>query len=274
VDNYLKKLETELKLRGFSKRTLEIYTSNVRLFFENIKKDPNEITSDDLREYFGKLISDQKLKPRSISLKKSSLKFFFEEIVKKRITDIDLPKIPRSIPTVLTKEEVKRLFDSASTKKSLLIMKLIYSTGLRVSECANLRISDLELDNNQGWVRAGKGNKDRPIFLSNQLIEDLKRYILTLSENEIYLFPGKNGHITIRNIQYIVKTAAKKAKINKKISVHKLRHSFATHNLENGVDIRLIQELLGHSDLSTTQIYTKVSHEQLKKIKNVLDYIG
>lgn len=153
-------------------------------------------------------------------------------------------------------------------------MRLIYSTGLRVSECVNLKVSDLELEDSQGWVRSGKGNKDRPIFLSKPLIEELKRYIQTLAENELYLFPGKNGHISTRNVQYIVKTAAKKAKINKKVSVHKLRHSFATHNLENGVDIRLIQELLGHSDLSTTQIYTKVSHEQLKKIKNVLDYIG
>nr|MBA4405177.1 recombinase XerC [Nanoarchaeum sp.] len=227
-----------------------------------------------MREYFGELISNQKLKPRSISLKRSSLKFFFEEIVKKDIGKIETQKIPRSIPIVLTKEEIKRLFDCASTKKSLLIMRLIYSTGLRVSECVNLKVSDLELEDNQGWVRSGKGNKDRPIFLSKPLIEELKKYIQTLAENEIYLFPGKNGHISTRNVQYIVKTAAKKAKINKKVSVHKLRHSFATHNLENGVDIRLIQELLGHSDLSTTQIYTKVSHEQLKKIKNVLDYIG
>lgn len=274
MENYLKKLETELKLRGFSKRTLEVYTTNVRLFLDKVGKDPNEITSEDIRIYFGDLISDQKLRPRSVSLKKSSLKFFFEEILKKPIVNIEVPKIPRSIPIVLTKDEIKRLFESASTKKSLLIMKLIYSTGLRVSECANLKLADLELDNNQGWVRSGKGNKDRPIFLSNSLVEDLKKYIQTLPENEIYLFPGKNGHITSRDIQYVVRTAAKKAKINKKISVHKLRHSFATHNLENGVDIRLIQELLGHSDLSTTQIYTKVSHEQLKKIKNVLDYIG
>ena len=152
-------------------------------------------------------------------------------------------------------------------------MRLLYSTGLRVSECVNLKINELELESNMGWVRSGKGSKDRAFFLSDKLSQEIKKYLQTLDETEEYLFPGKNGHLTARNVQKIISNTAKLAKIPKKVTAHKLRHSFATHNLDAGVDIRIIQELLGHSDLSTTQIYTHVSKEQLKKVKNVLDDI-
>ena len=150
-------------------------------------------------------------------------------------------------------------------------MRLIYSTGLRVSECVNLKIGDLELDEGIGWVRRGKGAKDRAIFFSKLLIDELKKYIQTLAESEIYLFPSRDGwHLSTRNIQKIIKLAAKKAKIPKKVTAHKLRHSFATHNLDKGVDIRIIQELLGHSDLSTTQIYTHVANRDIKRLAELL----
>lgn len=272
MKKYLDKLEIELKLRGFSKRTLDTYFTNVRLFLNQLNKDAKETSEDDIKLYFAELIANKRLSPRSIAVKKASLKFFYEEVLNKKIINLKTPKIPKSIPVFLTKEEIKRLFDSSSSKKSLLIMKLLYSTGLRVSECVNLKISDLELEEGVGWVRSGKGDKDRAIFFPLSLSNELKNYILTLSETEQYLFPGgQNGHLSTRNIQKIINLAAKKAGISKKVTAHKLRHSFATHNLDKGVDIRIIQELLGHSDLSTTQIYTHVSKEQLKKVKNVLD---
>ena len=272
MKKYLDKLEIELKLRGFSKRTLDTYFINVRLFLKQLKKDAKNTSEDDIKLYFAELIANKQLSPRSIAVKKASLKFFYEEVLDKKIINLKTPKIPKSIPVFLTKEEIKRLFDASSSKKSLLMMKLLYSTGLRVSECVNLKISDLELDEGVGWVRGGKGDKDRAIFFPESLSNELKKYILTLSENELHLFPGgHNGHLSTRNIQKIINLAAKKAGISKNVTAHKLRHSFATHNLDKGVDIRIIQELLGHSDLSTTQIYTHVSKEQLKKEKNVLD---
>lgn len=271
MEKHLKKLETELKLRGFSERTLKTYTSNTRLFLNYVNKSPNEIDESIIKEYFAYLISDKKQSLRSIAVKKAALKFFFGEVLNKNIVNFKTPKIPKSIPIFLTKSEILKLFKAASSKKSLLIIRLLYSTGLRVSECVNLKISDLELENDMGWVRHGKGGKDRAFFLSNTLTKEIKKYLQTLDEKEIYLFPGKNGHLTIRNIQKMISNTAKKANINKKVTAHKLRHSFATHNLNKGVDIRIIQELLGHSDLSTTQIYTHVSKEQLKKVKNVLD---
>ncbi|MBT3691227.1 tyrosine-type recombinase/integrase [Candidatus Woesearchaeota archaeon] len=273
MENWLKKLETELKLRGFSERTVESYLSNVKLFLNHSKIESIKITEDHIKEYFAYLVSDQKQSPRSVAVKKAALKFFFEEIMGKKIVNLKTPKIPKSIPIFLTKGEIKRLFDNAQSKKSLLIMRLLYSTGLRVSECVNLKINNLELENKMGWVRYGKGGKDRAFFLSEKLTEEIKKYLQTLDENGDYLFPGRKGHLTTRNIQKIIANTANLAKINKKVTAHKLRHSFATHNLDAGVDIRIIQELLGHSDLSTTQIYTHVSKEQLKKVKNVLDDI-
>ena len=274
MENYLKKLEVELKLRGFSKRTVDTYLANVRLFLEKTKRDPIENKEDDLKLYFAELISDRKLSPRSIAIKKSSIKFFYDNVIGKNIVTFKTPKIPKSIPVFLTKEEISKLFKVASSKKSLLIMRLLYATGLRVSECVNLKISDLEIKNNIAWVREGKGGKDRPIFFPEKLSEELRKHIQTLDEKEKYLFPGKDeGHLSTRNIQKIISNISKKAGIPKKVTAHKLRHSFATHNLDKGVDIRIIQELLGHSDLSTTQIYTHVSKEQLKKVKNVLDDI-
>ncbi len=274
MEKYLKKLEVELKLRGFSKKTLDTYISNVRLFLENTKRDPTENKEDDIKLYFAELISDKKLSPRSIAVKKSSIKFFFDNVIKKNIVTFKTPKIPKSIPIFLTKEEIRKLFRATVSKKSLLIMRLLYATGLRVSECVNLKIADLELKNNIAWVRSGKGGKDRPIFFSEKLSKELEKYIQTLDEKAQYLFPGRDeGHLSARNVQKIITNAARKADISKKVTAHKLRHSFATHNLDKGVDIRIIQELLGHSDLSTTQIYTHVSKEQLKKIKNVLDDI-
>jgi len=188
----------------------------------------------------------------------------------KNITDIKTPKIPKSLPSVLTKREVKKLIEHAGSDKTRLIIELIYSAGLRVSEAVKLEINHIDFDENMISIKSGKGQKDRTTLLSPVTAKHLKKYILTLDKDEKYLFPSKNETLSSRNIQKIIQRAAKKAGITKKTTPHSLRHSFATHLLENGTDIRLIQELLGHSQLSTTQIYTHVSKEQLKKIKSPL----
>ena len=153
------------------------------------------------------------------------------------------------------------------------LSRSLRSSGLRLSEALNLKVSDLELEENIGWVRQGKGGKDRMFILSEALTKELKKYIAK-QKVKGYLFPNRLGkQLTPNNIQKIVSRAAKVAKINKKVSPHTLRHSFATHLLESGVGIRQIQELLGHANLQTTQIYTKVSTEELKKIQSPLDSI-
>jgi len=264
-----KKLETELKLRGFSKETIKTYLMHNRLFLNHIKKPTDKIKEQDIRDYLANLISNQNLKPRSISLKISALKFFYKEILKKDIVNLKSPKIPKSIPKVLAKKEISKLISNAKNLKSKLMIQILYSSGLRVSELVTLKLEDLDLEKNEGWVRSGKGSKDRFFILSNKIIPLIKKHISTLDKEEKYVFPGKNGHLTTRDVQKIIQNAAAKSKL--KATPHTLRHSFATHLLDEGTDIRLIQELLGHSDLSTTQIYTHVSKEQLKKIKSPLD---
>ncbi len=269
----LNKLITELKLRGFSDKTIEAYTLHNKKFLEYIKKNPEEVNEDDIKDHISYLISN-KNSPRSLALKKAALKFFYDEILKKNIVNLKTPKIPKSIPAVLTKEETKRLIDNARNYKTKLIIQLLYSSGLRLSELRNLKINDLELEEKIGWVRKGKGSKDRIFILSNLIVKELKDYIQTLDKNEVYLFPGKNNVLSSRNIQKIIENSAKKAGIKKRVTPHTLRHSFATHLLEDGIDIRYIQSLLGHASIATTEIYAHVSKEKIKAIKNPLDTLN
>ena len=269
----LKKLETELKLRGFSERTVDTYVRHNRLFLEALKKQPEEVTEDDVKNYMADLMAVKKLSGKTVSLKKSALKFLYDEMMKKNIVNIKTPKTSKQIPEVLSREEIKKLIDAAPTSKTRLVIKLLYSTGLRVSELVNLKIKDFNLEDKSGWVRKGKGSKDRFFTLSPLLIDELNQYISTLDQSKEYLFPGKNNTLSPRNIQKLLEKSAEKAGINRQVSPHKLRHSFATHLLDSGVDIRVIQVLLGHSSISTTQIYTQVSNTQLKKVKNPLDSI-
>lgn len=265
----LENLETELKLRAFSQRTVQSYLYYNKKFLEFAKKEPDQMIEDDVKNYIAYLMG-KNISPKSIILIKAALKFFYSEVLKKNIVNIKSPKVSKKLPVVLTKEEVKILIDSVKNEKHKLIISLLYSSGLRLSELINLKVGDLELEEKVGWVRSGKGAKDRLFILPNLLIEDLKKYVSGKNEND-YIFSGHKEQMSARNVQKIVSLATKRAGISKHVHVHTLRHSFATHLLESGEDIRKIQELLGHSNLSTTQIYTHVSTEELKKIKNPLD---
>ncbi|MEK6838004.1 MAG: site-specific tyrosine recombinase/integron integrase [Nanoarchaeota archaeon] len=266
----LEQLETELKLRGFSERTLKSYLfyNNKFLLFTN--KQPDAITEENIKAYLAHLISDKKKNPATVALVRAALKFYYDGMLKKNIVTLKTPKIQKKLPIVLSRDEVKKLIETAATAKSRLLLMTLYSSGLRVSECCNLKINDIELDQKIGWVRQGKGGKDRLFILSDGLVEALRSYVN--GKNTEHLYTNKAGKpLSARNIQKIVATAAKRAGINKNVSPHTLRHSFATHLLESGESIRKIQELLGHSNLQTTQIYTKVSTEELKKVKSPLD---
>src|SRR3989338_8165885 len=271
----LKHLQTELKLRGFSERTVQTYLYQNEQFLKFNNKKPEEIQEIDIKEYLGHLLSDKKDAHSSVALAKAALKFYYDEILKKNIVTLKTPKLARKLPEVLTKEETRKLLDVLTHTKSRIIVKLLYSSGIRLSECLHLKIEDLELGNKMGWVRAGKGAKDRMFILSEDVSTDILHYVNTQNRRSGYLFQGSvNQPLSARNVQKIVKKAAQNAGIQKQITPHKLRHSFATHLLEAGTDIRIIQELLGHSNLQTTQIYTKVSQQQLRKVKSPLDSLA
>lgn len=268
----LDKLETELKIRGFSYRTVENYLYHNKKFLDFTKKDPKEVIEDDAKKYIAYLMSNRKLKPSSVNLALSSLKFFYNEIVKNpAFNAVKAPKLEKNLPTVLTKEEIKKLLNAVENPKHRLLIEFMYSSGLRVSECVSLKIDDLDFNEKIGKIKHGKGNKERYIILSDNLLKHLNDYLSTRKHDSAFIFSIKNRPITIRQAQKVVKETAKKAGIRKRVFCHALRSSFATHLLESGTDIRVIQELLGHSNLATTQIYTKVSTQQLKKVKSPLD---
>ena len=259
-------LINELKLRGYSKSTIHAYLKfNIDfLKHQNLQKD--EVTLQNLKNYLAYLVSEKELAPRSVNLAKSALLFYYNDVLAKGFGNIKTPKISSYLPTVLTKEEVKLLIEHAKTLKTELIIKMLYSSGIRVSELVNLKWTNINSDNT-GWVRGGKGQKDRMIIISNSLVEELK----SLKQDSEYVFRGRNGALSTKNIQKLIRTTAKTAGIQKRVTPHTLRHSFATHLLDSGQDIRMIQELLGHSNLQTTQIYTHVSSESKKRVKSPLD---
>ena len=262
----IENLQAELRLRGFSPLTVRNYTFFVDKFLKSCNKKPEELSQDDVKIYLSGLFESKS--KNTIMLAAASLKFYFIEVLKKEFGQIRMPKKDKPLPEVLTKEEVKKLISSADTEKSQLIMSLLYSTGLRVSELVNLKVSDIDLNENTGWVRRGKGAKDRLFALSDSLSKQLVKYLDGRENSFIF---SKEKPLTTRNIQKIIANAKRRASLGKRVTPHTLRHSFATHLLEQGTDIRVIQTMLGHSSLSTTQVYTHVSTDQIKKVKNPFD---
>ncbi len=271
----LKKFEEELNVMGYSQKTIETYLTYLKGFSEWLCKDLRLATSDDVVSFLSYLKLEKQESQATLSLVLSAIKHFYKEFLKQNLNiDIKLPKKPKKIPVVLTQKEISELIASTSNQRNKLIIEFLFSTGVRVSECVNMKLSSLNFEEYTGIVISGKGNKDRVIILSKNWVEEYKKY---LGEREKivksdYVFCSKTGNpLSVDTIQKFLKVSAKKAGLTKKISPHKLRHSFATSLLENDVNIRYIQQLLGHANLNTTQIYTKVNTNKLKEIKNPLD---
>ncbi len=269
--DFLKKVEIELKISKNSPNTIKFYIMKNKEFLDFIKKQPLEVSEDDVKQFLAEKLSDRAAS--SIIQFLAAIKYAYGAIFKKDITGgIRRPKKEKKIPTVLTKEEVSKFLKSVNNRKSKLMVSLLYACGLRVSELVNLKVNNILLDEKIGYVKQAKGRKDRIFNIPDFLFEDLKRQSEEQkNKNQEYLFTGKNGRLSSRNLQKIVEKASKKAGLQKEVHCHTLRHSFATHLLEQGTDIRKIQELLGHADLSTTQIYTHISSEELKKVKSPID---
>jgi len=268
---FLDKLKVELKISKNSPYTLKNYVAANEKLLNFSQKNPNQLTEDDVKSYIAEKLDDKAA--MSIILFLSAIKYSYENLLKNDITaGIKRPKREKKIPIVLTKSEIKRLIESFNTEKSKLMISLMYACGFRVSELVNLKIKDLDFEEKIGHVRQAKGRKDRIFNIPEFLLKDLKKQIeKQKKQKQEFVFTGPKGKLSARNIQKIVNNAAKKANLKKLVHCHTLRHSFATHLLENGTDIRMIQEMLGHADLSTTQIYTHISTEELKKIKSPID---
>ena len=259
------KFKRELEIRNFSKKTVKSYMFAVERFIRfSENKGLNENT---VKNYIQILLRKQN--PSTVSQNLSAIEFFFSRVLNQKIK-IPHPKRNKSIPVVLSVEEVKRLIDATSNIKHKLILKILYGCGLRVSEITNLMKKDIDFNENLIKIRFSKGKKDRFVNIPFSLRKELESYC-NLNREEI-LFPSSRcGRLTTATIQKIIKNSCRNSGIKKNISPHTLRHSFATHLLEQGTDLRIIQKLLGHSDIKTTQIYLSVSNQLIKNIKSPLD---
>lgn len=259
--------------RGYSERTIETYQDCIKRFIEFSGKKIDKISKEDALNFLYDLKENGK-SGNTLHVYHMAIRFLMEDILRKNIRlNIKYSKRPEKLPLVLFKEECKQLFSAISNSKHKLMIQLLYGAGLRASELINLKIKELDLDKNYGFVRNGKGNKDR-IFI---IPESLKSRIINLIadeklNSENYLFTSnRNSNYNIRSLQEIIKKSCKKAGIKKKVHPHTLRHSFATHLIEQGNSISEVQALLGHKSPETTMVYLHTGNHNMLKIKSPID---
>lgn len=250
------RLQEEIKLRGYSKETGKAYETIIRNYLES-GKNP--------REY---LLMQADKSRSTMRTAYFALKFFQEKILQKKFMEnLPLAKKTVKLPLVLSKEEVQQMMRATTNLKHRLLLHFLYYAGLRLDEARNLQVQDIDLQRDIIHLRTTKGNKERIIFFH----ERIKELLAMQDLKEGLLFRSQQGKKYVkRSIQAIVETATKKAGISKNVTPHTLRHSFATHLLEGGADIRYIQALLGHANLKTTQIYTHIANKDIKKLANLL----
>ena len=267
----------KLKARRYSPNTVRTYTDLFEEFINYYYQlDPAEISEKEVIRFLRYLVDERQV---SISYQNQSInaiKFFYEQVLggRKKFYFVERPRSEKRLPVVLSEAEVLHLFNVTHNLKHKCLLMIIYSAGLRVSEALHLRIADIDSQRGQVNIRGAKGKKDRVSLLSSTLLPLLREYY-RLYRPKKYLFEGMNGgKYSARSAQSVLKQAVKRANVQKKVTLHTLRHSFATHLLENGTDLRYIQTLLGHSSSKTTEIYTHVSTKALRDIKSPLDQLN
>ena len=266
--NHIQKLELELKSRGYSKKTVKSYLFHVSKF---LSKNPSfkTTTNEDLQKYI--VSRTGKEDPLTTNLHIAAIKFFYRNVLGQNIK-LNYLKRPKRIPEVLTKEETISILNNITNPKHRILIETIYGCGLRVSESISLKKNDLRFEEEILFIRAGKGKKDRAIPIPQSLTKRIEHYLLARNDSNPYVFDSqRGGHLTTMSVQKIVEKAVEKARLKKRIHPHTLRHSYATHLLENGTDIRIIQRLLGHNDMRTTEIYTHISNALIKSVNSPLD---
>lgn len=265
----------ECRRRRYSEKTARSYVYCISKFLDWAGKDLGKIGKKDVREFLTHL-SEKELSGSSMNVYHMAIRFLFENVLEKRMwIDIKYSKVPEKLPLVLTKDEVGALLASIVNEKHKLMIGLLYSAGLRVSELLNLMVCDIDLDRNYGFVREGKGGKDRFFILSERLKPRIRELIYNEGLNgESFLFQSNRGKkYHQRSIQLILRDASLKSKIGKKVHPHTLRHSFATHLIEQGNSVSDVQALLGHKSPETTMVYVHTASPNMIKIKSPLDYL-
>jgi len=274
MEEILRKYKDLLIQKRYSQNTLNIYYSYFKefcVYFKN--KELENLSIAQINLYLLELIKSKNISISQQNQIINAIKFYYEKVLgrEKQYYELHRPRKEHKLPKVLSKKEVRSIFEATSNLKHKCILMLIYSAGLRRSELINLKISDIDSERMVTHITGGKGKKDRISLLSDNLLQLLRQYYKEYRPDK-YLFEGQNGgKYSATSVANILKKAAIKAGINKSVTPHMLRHSFATHLLEQGTDLRYIQELLGHESSKTTEIYTHVSKNAIDKIRNPMD---
>lgn len=271
-----RRMTADLQLAGYSKKTQQSYLMAVRGLAKHYRRSPDELNEDEVRAFFLHLINERKAAPSTVRIYLYGIKFFFTKTLQRQWAFLDLvrPAKSKKLPVVLSQAEVRTILGYIRNPKVAMAPRLIYLCGLRVSEAARLTLADVDWERRLVWVRGGKGGQDRSIPLSAETLETLRDY-RQRSRCHSWLFPGNNGGpLSISALQRGFRDARCQSRVEKQASVHTLRHSFATHLLEHGVDLRVIQELLGHQCLQTTTIYTHLTTGVLARLDVALEQLN
>lgn len=277
-EQVLEKLKFDVELRGLSKNTQDEYLTKAKMFQDYFDRPATELGVEDVRQFLHHLSTVKKLAPESVNSYNSGLRFLFGVTLDANLNLRQIPRHrkPRKLPDILIQEEVQALFNACENLRDKCILMTLYGAGLRLSEVASLKVKDVHSDKMQLFIRNAKGGKDRFALLSQANLEILRAYWKAYRPKE-WLFYSRNNtgkHITSRAVQNLFKKYVKKAKITKNVSVHTMRHSFATHLLESGTSIYHIKQLLGHSNINTTCVYLHLVKIESLNVISPLDQIS
>lgn len=265
-EQILLRMKEDILLRGLSKNTLFSYTTNARIFLEYTNRPVEQLDEYDIRNFLGYLISEKKVSPGTVNTYSAAIHFLFAVTLNRTLNYLQIPrqKKRKTLPEVLTREEVFLIIESCNNIKHKAMLIVIYSSGLRISEAAALKIQHIDSKNMRVFVDCGKGGKDRYTLLSEACLivlrEYWKRYRPQHPEGWLFLGTYNVSHITSRGIEFAFNESVKRANITKKVSVHTLRHAFATHLLEDGATLLQIKELLGHASIQSTTVYLHLAN--------------
>jgi site-specific recombinase XerD len=264
----LEQAQNLLKLRNYSVKTRKSYLLYIKQYLVFSKKNNLKNRDEAIEKFLLQKVDDNK-SSQTVNLALNSVKFLYKEVLKdNNKVDLKFAKRNKKLPVVLSREEITKVLDNIENKKYKLAVALAYAGGLRISEIQDLKVKDLDLEELTVYLKDAKGKKDRISIFPEKLKTDFQNLIAGKDADEFVFSSNRGGKLNTRSFQMVFKKALKKAQIKKDATFHSLRHSFATHLLENGTDVRYVQELLGHANIRTTQIYTQVTNPKLKNIKS------
>jgi integrase/recombinase XerD len=269
-----RRMEEELSLRGYSENTIRAYLAAVRQYAAFHHRPPEEMGAEEVRTFLLHLLETKKVAGSTINQVSCAIRFFYIHVLNRpcEVGSIGYSKRRRKLPVTLTELEVTQLLAAVSTDRERLVLMTLYATGLRLREALSLQVGDIDSKAMRIFVRAAKGGKERYVMLSQRLLEELRQYFRQ-ARPTLWLFYGANREepLHARTVQRAMQMAVERAGLSKSVTAHTLRHSFATHLLERGTNLRYIQELLGHESYKTTLIYTHVSPAALGRVVSPLD---